>query len=225
MDFPLDKIETRYHSAHQILGPFGAECYLWAEVKQRIAAFMLVQMEARRDEMLEDMTNAMALDSPPIETIHSSSSAILSSTNAILDRFSPLLGDADSLDPDVVQIDIDIEWCTPQVAALAETLISHYKPTFQGIVFVEQRHIAVALAKLLSRLPGLRGRVRCADLIGHGGQNTANLKGMEIQGQQDVVRAFRKGEMNLRMHNPLFSTASALIREVSDRHVCCGGRP
>ncbi|EIN07990.1 hypothetical protein PUNSTDRAFT_144457 [Punctularia strigosozonata HHB-11173 SS5] len=197
MELPLDKIETRYHSAHQILGPFGAEYYLWAEVKQRIAAYMLLQMEARRDEILEDMTNAMALDSPPIETHHSSPSAVLSSTNAVLDKFAPLLGDADSVDPDVVQIDIDIEWCTPQVAALAETLISHYKPTFQGIVFVEQRHIAVALARLLGRLPELRGRVRCADLVGHGGQTTANLKGMEIQGQQDVVRAFRRGEINL----------------------------
>ena len=97
-------------------------------------------------------------------------------------------------------------------------LLEYHTPTFHGIVFVEQRQVAACLAKILGNIPELRGKIRCAELVGHGGGHgggrhgggngsgrgrgaasvRADVKGMGLAKQQDTVRMFRDGDINLR---------------------------
>ncbi|KAI6111057.1 hypothetical protein F5141DRAFT_1112279 [Pisolithus sp. B1] len=109
-----------------------------------------------------------------------------------------------------VPITVPLAWCSPKVKALTES-------TFHGIVFVEQRQVAACLAKILGNVPELRGKIRCAELVGHGGGHgsgrhnsasggargkatvsvRADVKGMGLARQQDTVKMFREGELNL----------------------------
>ena len=75
-----------------------------------------------------------------------------------------------------------------------------YTNDFQGIVFVEQRHVAACLARILPRIPQLEPYIRSSQLIGHGASNMAKsqVRGMALKTQQDVVRMFRDREVNLR---------------------------
>ncbi|KAI6138924.1 hypothetical protein BKA82DRAFT_3009633 [Pisolithus tinctorius] len=116
-----------------------------------------------------------------------------------------------------VPVTVPLAWCSPKVKALTEVLLEYHTSTFHGIVFVEQRQVAACLAKILGNVPELRGKIRCAELVGHGGghgsgrQNggsgggkgkaavsvRADVKGMGLARQQDTVRMFREGELNL----------------------------
>jgi endoribonuclease Dicer len=135
--------------------------------------------------------------------------------NSILSDFKLFFEDC-SASPPAVPIPIPLAWCTPKVKALTEVLLAYHTPAFHGIVFVEQHQVAACLAKVLSKIPELRGRIRCAELVGHGdGHGTrgkggsngnvalgVNLKGMGLARQQDTVKSFRKsyeeGGLNLR---------------------------
>jgi endoribonuclease Dicer len=225
MEIPVDKIEIRYATTLQVLGPFGAEYYLWSETRLRLLQRLASGAERRKDAILEDETHAMALDDYPLQdtTLASASASVdLHAICSLLDKFEPLFGEEDTS-----QLDVTLEWCTPQVAALVETLLAHHHSDFQGIVFVEQRHVATALARLLDRLPQLRGLIRCGDLVGHGmGKGRAGVqgRGMDVQGQQDVVKAFRSGKINLRRCH-LDSRRQRLTDVLSDCNICCGRRP
>lgn len=106
-------------------------------------------------------------------------------------------------------------------------LLEYHTPTFHGIVFVEQRQVAACLAKILGNIPELRGKIQCAELVGHGGGHgggghgggngsgrgkgvasaRADVKGMGLARQQDTVRMFREGDINLRAFSENFSLA------------------
>ena len=96
-------------------------------------------------------------------------------------------------------------WCSPKVMILAQTLFERYTPTFQGIVFVEQRHIANCLAVMLPRIPLLNGLIKSDQLVGHGTGGNAKqpqakgIRGMAVRGQQDTVKMFRERQINIRM--------------------------
>ncbi|KAI6164182.1 hypothetical protein EDD17DRAFT_1562649 [Pisolithus thermaeus] len=116
-----------------------------------------------------------------------------------------------------VPITVPLAWCSPKVKALTEVLLEYYTSTFHGIVFVEQRQVAACLAKILGNVPELRGKIQCMELVGHGGGHgsgrhnsasggargkatvsvRADVKGMGLARQQDTVKMFREGELNL----------------------------
>ncbi|KAI6038418.1 hypothetical protein EDC04DRAFT_3113667 [Pisolithus marmoratus] len=144
--------------------------------------------------------------SPPTPT-----STVLSSTSMVPTSHQlPTLQSA-------VPITVPLAWCSPKVKALTEVLLEYYTSTFHGIVFVEQRQVAACLAKILGNVPELRGKIRCGELVGHGGGHgsgrhnggsgsvrgkaavsvRADVKGMGLARQQDTVRMFREGELNL----------------------------
>lgn len=116
----------------------------------------------------------------------------------VLEEFSDMFENED--DPDVVPRRIDLKWCSPKVVMLSELLFAYWKQKFQGIVFVEQRHVAACLSKMLPRIPPLELYFKSAQLIGHGASSLqkSQLKGMALRSQQDVVKMFRDGEINLR---------------------------
>ncbi|KAF9025151.1 P-loop containing nucleoside triphosphate hydrolase protein [Hymenopellis radicata] len=70
----------------------------------------------------------------------------------------------------------------------------HHSPTFQGIVFVEQRQVAACLADILPNVPELKGLITCADLVG----KASSVEGISnARGNSNAVLAFRQKKVNL----------------------------
>ena len=84
------------------------------------------------------------------------------------------------------------DWFSPKVHALVDVLLEQDASTFRGIVFVDQRQVALCLALVLPRLSRLQGRVRCASFIGQNpsidGQNPAIDGPKAIGSQRGVAR-------------------------------------
>ena len=68
-------------------------------------------------------------------------------------------------------------------------------PDFCGIVFVERRHTAVAIQKLIEALDDL-SKVRSSILIGHGTTDEGDIQ-MTFRDQNKTIEKFRTGELNL----------------------------
>ena len=197
IDIPADKIRARYQVTYHSLGPYGAEVYLYYEIKQRVAA--LIQQASTVDlECLARGTlgpeNHDIIMHDPMTNVHPE----IMELQRVLDRFKDKFEDQNN--PDLVPITVHLKWCSPKVRVLIDLLFAHYTSTFQGIVFVEQRHVASALAKILPRVPQLDHLIRCAQLIGHGTNGIAksHATGMALKVQQDIVKSFREGQVNLR---------------------------
>lgn len=191
MDIPVSKIRTRYEVTYNSLGLFGAELFLYIDIKHRIEQF-INQLEGDVDYPMAGTSNDMFLNQEaklPQE---------LAERAAILDDYKEFFeGETDS---DVVPIRVDLRWVSPKVRLLADLLFAHYAQDFQGIVFVEQRHVAACLAKMLPRIPQLENYIRSAQLIGHGASSMSKsqVRGMGLRTQQDIVKMFRDREVNLR---------------------------
>lgn len=197
MDIPADKIRTRYEVTYHSLGPYGAEVYLYYEIKQRVVA--LIQQASTVDLDCFAVNNGRSDNGDVV--MHDLATSIhpeIMELQRVLDRYKASFEDENN--PDVVPITVHLKWCSPKVRVLIDLLFAHYTSTFQGIVFVEQRHVASALAKILPRVPQLDHLIRCAQLIGHGtnGLAKSHATGMALKMQQDIVKSFRDGQVNLR---------------------------
>ncbi|KAH7890033.1 P-loop containing nucleoside triphosphate hydrolase protein [Phlebopus sp. FC_14] len=227
---PWDKLEMKYHVTRNGLGPYCADLFVYHEVRARITLILSEMEEAARDQVGDPFGNgidAMDVDDAPPTGIPSIP-AELGQINSILSDFraffetpspNPPSTPSDSCIAPTGPIPVPLAWLTPKVKALTEVLLSYHttSPTFHGIVFVEQRQVAACLAKVLGCVPELRGRLRCAELVGHGGSGNGSGssalggrkkgrekgagKGMGLVRQQDTVRAFKKsfedGGLNL----------------------------
>ena len=99
-----------------------------------------------------------------------------------------------------IPIPVNLEWCAPKIRVLVDILLAHHSPTFQGIVFVEQRQVAAVLAKILPAIPQLKGAIRSAFIVGQG----IGLEGTSkttSSNQGDAVKQFSKGDINLRSYS------------------------
>lgn len=186
---PWMKIQTRYRVAYESLGPCGAEMFLYAELKQQVR--YLLDTAAPGEEFVSE------LGPRQIDINDDNDKSDLFNK---LDHILQLVAPYDEHFADTTGKLLDQSWYTPKVIALVDILLAHYHESFQGIVFVEQRHIATSLAELINRLPNTTGRLRCAVLLGHGttDNSTASIKGMPTRVQGDVVQMFRKREINVR---------------------------
>ena len=182
-----------YHS----LGPYGAELYLYTEVKGRIAQW-INQRETEIEYMAVNPYDRCASPSAPPKI---PLPYALQEMQSVLSDFADFFEDENN--PDVVPHRIDLKWCSPKVVLLSELLFTYWKRDFQGIVFVEQRHVAACLSKMLPRIPPLELYFKSAQLIGHGASSLqkSQMKGMALKTQQDVVKMFRDGEINLRRYS------------------------
>lgn len=171
------KIQTRYRSAYESLGPCGAEIFLHAELKQQVRHLL--------DTLVPNGGPVSELEPRPLIDK--------------LDQILQLLAQYDEHLEDATGKVLDPTWCTPKVLALVDILLANFHDSFQSIVFVEQRHVATSLVELVNRLPNAIGRLRCAVLLGHGAtdNSTASIKGMPIRVQGDVIQMFRKREVNI----------------------------
>ncbi|EIW85519.1 P-loop containing nucleoside triphosphate hydrolase protein [Coniophora puteana RWD-64-598 SS2] len=221
-----DKLKMRYFVTRNTLGPYCADLNLYhdikAKVRQEVEEIYDTQLSQRPID-LEDPAFAMDvddgtpdnfeqdfLDRIPDDLKHID--AIVSEFTHYFDRgsTSPSASPSPSAStpPSEIPITIPLAWCAPKVKALVDVLLEHHSASpgsFHGIVFVEQRHVAMCLAKILPRIPELREHIRCAELVGHGTGHqhkknqppTAQARGMGLARQQDIVRSFREGKLNL----------------------------
>ncbi|KDQ59634.1 hypothetical protein JAAARDRAFT_77685 [Jaapia argillacea MUCL 33604] len=224
LEIPWDKIHTRYEVTFNGLGPYGAELYLYTEMKQRLVQLLQSSRGDEDDHGLVFM--GMEIDGQHKKEISPSTQfePELRQIEAVLSDYASFFGEDD---PDFSwssgtssstlphppsptsnnnnNTSFSLEWVSPKIKVLVDILLMRYTTTFQGIIFVEQRHVAAVLAKVLLRVPQLRGIVKSAELIGHGAASVAKtqLKGMALKTQQDVVKLFRDKEINLR-ESPFF---------------------
>ncbi|KAH9857576.1 hypothetical protein C2E23DRAFT_720089 [Lenzites betulinus] len=191
IDIAVEKILTRYEVTLFSLGPFGAELFLYMEVKQRVT--QLIQEAA--DNSMDYMTPSQYAHSVLVSAaapvnVHPKLTELEKTLEAFRDFFdTPEVGDPK---------EVPLGWCSPKVRKLAETLFGRYTQSFQGIIFVEQRHIATCLAVMLSRIPLLKHIIRSEQLVGHGKDAAkVNTKGMGTRNQQDTVKMFRERLVNV----------------------------
>ena len=192
ISIPVDKILTRYEVTYYSLGPYGADYYLYSEVKQRVAQLTQDAVELAMGILPPDQY-AQAAAGYPIIGLEGTLHPKLKHLETTLKEFQSFF------EPEDGGRSIPFSWCTPKVKQLVEILFGRYTMTFQGIVFVEQRHIARSLAAILPRTPLLEHLIKCDQLVGHGTVNSTKtfVKGMGVRNQQDTVKMFRAKELNL----------------------------
>ncbi|KAH9890583.1 hypothetical protein C8Q73DRAFT_652216 [Cubamyces lactineus] len=191
---PVEKILTRYAVTFYSLGPFGAELFLYNEVKQRVSQLIQDALDSAMDYLTpaQYTENARGLtDIHQDDLVHPK----LREIEQTLAEFSSFFDPPEGSTPP----EIPLTWCSPKVRVLAETLFDRYTSSFQGIVFVEQRHVAACLATLLCRIPLISHIIKAEQLVGHGRDAGAktNTKGMGTRNQQDTVQLFRERRINV----------------------------
>ncbi|KAI8999078.1 hypothetical protein BD414DRAFT_527097 [Trametes punicea] len=196
MGIPVDKILTKYDVTLYSLGPFGADLFLYMEVKQRVNQLIQDALDSAMDYLtpVQYALTALAPSTSPdaLENVHPK----LRELDRTLAAFSTFF---DTPEPGSMPPDIPLTWCSPKVRMLAETLFDRYTETFQGIIFVEQRHIAACLAMMLSRIPLISHIIRAEALVGHGKETVAkaNAKSAGKRYQKDTVKMFRERQINV----------------------------
>jgi endoribonuclease Dicer len=183
----------RYYTTLNNLGPYPASLFLFTEMQQHLSRILKEYKE--RIHIVDDIAD---YDMEGGLSVQLSSKLLPSAfweTQDILLDFESFFSDGTVTND--IPISVDLEWCTPKIRVLVDILLAHYSPSFQGIVFVEQRQVAAILAKILPAISQLKGIIRSASLVGQG----VGLEGppkATIDNQGDAVKQFRKGDINLR---------------------------
>ncbi|KAA1477124.1 hypothetical protein DENSPDRAFT_571422 [Dentipellis sp. KUC8613] len=220
-NIPWFKIQAKYDAALASLGPFGAELFLYSELKQRVLQLFSTSVTDEMDALRRRFLGLSSLVSSASESVTSPYHEL----HNVLSEYEPFYQDAVDEATLPSACSFSLEWCTPKLQALVETVLSHYKPEFQAIVFVDQRHIAATLAKVISRIPQLKDTIRCSECVGHGNDDFGAYDGMGDSKQREVVRAFRSGKLNLLIATPVaeegldFPACDLVVRFDSIQHM------
>ncbi|KAI4523212.1 hypothetical protein K525DRAFT_196949 [Schizophyllum commune Loenen D] len=182
VDVMWRKIIGRYDVTLTSLGPYCASLYLYQELSD-IVSRLRPQAEAALERAAEDSAGPSTTGKISLEHAHS-----LLAIEDILTDYEPYFSDLASSE---VLLD---DWFSPKVHALVDVLLEQDLASSRGIVFVDQRQVALCLALVLPRLSRLQGLVRCASFIG---QNPGIDGPKAIGSQRDVAGQFRSGEVNL----------------------------
>lgn len=204
VDIPWTNVEARYLVTLNNLGPYAAELYLFLEMENRISQILVSSQNRITESMDTTLLLPLTTDTDiDVSTLTDKSipvpPEIIVAESIISDfrsSFRPPMGH-----PFPLPLQIPLTWCSPKVESLVHVLVkqSSQSPTFKGIVFVEQRQVAMSLANILPCIPELEGLVKCGVLVGQGVRLDgvkANTKGMGEKG--DAVKSFRGGKINLR---------------------------
>lgn len=136
----------------------------------------------------------------PLATSHKSLPAEIFEVLEVLADFSDFFPHP----TDSEALSVSLDWCTPKVRVVVDVLLTEKSrsPSFQGIIFVEQRQVAACLARVLPCIPELKGQgITCAYLVGSGtgSDGLSGFKGiMGGRPAKDAVKLFREGAVNLR---------------------------
>ncbi|KAF9265816.1 hypothetical protein L218DRAFT_120083 [Marasmius fiardii PR-910] len=175
-------IERRYHATIANLGPYCASLYVFLEMKRLILS--LGHLEAQKDVDDDMIIPCITADQEkvPEEILYIAD---------IVSQYECFFSSDDDVSIPIV---VPMDWFAPKVKVLVEVLVAHYSMTdFQGIIFVEQRQVAVCLAKVLPRVQVLEGLVRCGEVVG----NNSDARIMGSRSHSETVKLFREGALNL----------------------------
>ncbi|KAF8626340.1 hypothetical protein AX15_004999 [Amanita polypyramis BW_CC] len=186
-DFSWSNIKGRYYVTWNTLGPYCASLFLYTELLQLIAR-LIPDKPKIRSILGTDESSELKRSSADMAIIYE-----------IVENFEDFFPEGLK---DGIPIPVPLSWCTPKVKALVDVLLSHYSASFQTIIFVEQRQVAVCLAKLLPVIPELKDKIRSGHFVGEGVSSEGISSGMGAN-TGDSLRAFRDGVINtckLRIH-------------------------
>lgn len=189
LDITWPKIEIRYFSTLYNVGPYSASMFLFLELQYHLEAVFAENRNYLRDSEVDAI---LPMPARTTKELPEDLFIILD----ILQEFSPFFPANGMVT--ISPIPILLEWCTPKVRVLAGILAEYYShtPTFQGIIFVEQRQIASTLAKILPAILELAGKIKCAFIVGQG----VNRDGISKQTDRfpgDPVKLFRERSVNI----------------------------
>ncbi|KAF8655840.1 hypothetical protein AX16_002924 [Volvariella volvacea WC 439] len=191
LNIPWSQIQMRYYATLANLGPYAASLFLFSEIESQLT-HTLAQTCLPEDEMDEDVLLPLPRKSTGQVSLPNEAYEIY---GIILD-YAPWFPPPS--DPLKTPVPVSLDWCTPKIRVLVETLLSYADAGFQGIIFVEQRQIAALLSLILSNLEELKGKIRCAYIVGTGlGQEGSTSTFASNDNQRDIIQQFRKGELNL----------------------------
>lgn len=187
-------LSIRYDVVLKATGPAGADFFLLKLMSSKLKDLLRRNREIAlgTPEFMEVTQIPSQAESDSVEEGRGTDTAnqdeLLQATN-LFDRH--LLSESD----------IPHEWLSPKLRAMIEVLSKHRSDKFQGIIFVEQRHVASTLVWILPRIKKTKEWLHCGQLTGHGEADSSGeaLGGMSVKAQRDTVRAFKDGELNLRM--------------------------
>ena len=203
LNVPWSNIEIRYCSTLNNLGPYCASLFLYLEIQHHVERILADNLMAFTSDDMDIDVNINAAPSKPVKNI----------PKDIFDIFE-ILKDFEAFFPDDFpssQASITLaDWYTPKVHTLIDILKEYYTPTFQCIIFVEQRQDALCLARLLQSIPNLTSYIRCGYLMGTGANNEGVLK-MADRLHGDPIKSFRERQINICTFSCLVSTLLHLI--------------
>jgi endoribonuclease Dicer len=176
---PWTSIERRYDVTYANLGPFAASYFLYVE-------------------MIYQLKHSDQHPQWPDVGSDSSGSSLLLEVQTILEEFTPFFSHFTELDTKELPLIVPSTWYTPKVSTLVDILLEHLDlaSSFRGIVFVDQRQVAVSLSTILSSIPRLQGRIRSCSLVGENSDRVIGDTGRTHS--RKAIQMFRHGELNLR---------------------------
>lgn len=104
---------------------------------------------------------------------------------------------------------------SPKLAKLISLLSRYKSESFCGVVFVEQRQVALMLSWSMSRRLELSSWIRSGVLTGHAdsSSNGNNIAGMTVKAQKEVLLALKNRSINLRKLE-YFPSVQSVLRSI-----------
>ncbi|KAH8114247.1 hypothetical protein DFH11DRAFT_1596751 [Phellopilus nigrolimitatus] len=225
LDIPglgIKALKVRYDVTFSAVGPAGADYFLFSNATDMVKELSRHDYERSLKISLGTLGSSQAeeiLEETDQQNSEKQAAVKLEKLRSVLSTFEACL--SSDIDP------LPMDWLSPKLRAAINTLVKYRTETFQGIIFVDQRQVATALSWVLRRVATTKDWIRCYELMGHGdgGATSDTLKGMTLKEQNDVVRAFRSGELNLLIATSVaeegldFPACELVIRYDSIRHM------
>jgi endoribonuclease Dicer len=186
--FQKASLRGRYTTAINSLGLLGADEYLHSHL---VTLIQQLNHSLQRQQRYQKFGFTAAQN--PVEMDNDTLISSILQIETILEEHSR----QHLIDPNHLS-----SHASPKLRALIDILRKHWKSStgsFQGIVFVSQRHIATSLCWILKRHPDCTTWLRPAALMGHGNEEASSVaKGMTIKEQNVVRQQFKSRTCNLR---------------------------
>ncbi|KIM49536.1 hypothetical protein M413DRAFT_438720 [Hebeloma cylindrosporum] len=193
LEIPWRQIDNRYWVTFYNLGPYCASMFLFHEIQYYLERFLI----ENKQKILDDLSHSVEIEDV-ITSTSLPSKRIPDELHFIID----ILQDFQAFFPGKITSSTspipvsNLAWCTPKLKVLVDILLEHHSPSFQGIIFVEQRHDAYTLSKVLNLLPELQGRIRSAFLVGQG-VNADGVSTRTDSYEGDPIKLFRDHALNI----------------------------
>jgi len=183
----------RYTVTFNNLGPYCASLFIYQEIQHHVSRVIAEHKHSlTQDQDDVEMDGILPVSTVPSFRVLPDDFFLVIDILLDFHLFFPT-------SPSSKRISVPLEWCTPKLGVLVDILDKYYghTPTFQCIIFVEQRQVASSLSAVLPNIPELRGKIKCGHLVGTGVNSEGVSKHSTAQ-DGDPVKLFREHEINIR---------------------------